>query len=190
MPPDRTPTLEERVEDILTVLDTVNTRQAAVFASHEMGFVAMLAAASHPDLISSLILFHCSPVWTPKDDMPWEIPEDVSRAVIRSMHQVTSADDWMRDYVRRNLPSARRDERIVSFLASLARMTTGPGAIISEIKSYNDLDLRSILPAISVPTLVLGRRDEKLWPIQSGRYIAEHVPGAHFVEFPGADTFV
>ena len=80
------------------------------------------------------------------------------------------------------------DKHYEEWFAKLERLSVSPGAAVALARQVlRQIDVRDILPAIRVPTLVLHRRDDRAVPIAEGRYVAEHVPGAKFVELPGAD---
>ena len=74
-------------------------------------------------------------------------------------------------------------------MATLFRLSAGPGAIVTEVRSWPDIDVRHLLPTIRVPTLVLHRTDDPVWNVQSSRYLADHIPGAELVELPGRDGY-
>ncbi len=84
-------------------------------------------------------------------------------------------------------PSLVGDERYEDWFAKLERLAVSPGAAVAMVRMLLEMDVRDILPAIGVPTLVLHKRDDKVVPIEEGRDLAEHVPGARFVELPGSD---
>lgn len=90
-------------------------------------------------------------------------------------------------YLENFAPSLVGDKHYEDWFAKLERLAVSPGAAVALVRMMWQMDVRDILPTIGVPTLVLHKRDDKVVPIEEGRYIAEHVPGAKFVELPGAD---
>jgi class 3 adenylate cyclase len=188
LPPGQSPDLDSQIEDLVAVTDATNANRSTLFAVEESGFVALAAAASHPDLFSRLVLFQCSPVWTRKDDMPWEESEERAVSTIRSLERSQSWDDWHRMFVRDQLPSLVGDEEALAWVASGSRSVMGPGGVLSEIRWMKDLDLRDRLGSITAPTLVLAR-PTSTWPIETSRYVAERIPNATLVEFPGEDIY-
>ncbi len=189
LPPGESPVMEILVDDLLAVIDAANLTRPVLLATEESGFMAIEAAATHPDLFSRLILFQCSPVWTAKDDMPWEGSEGTALSTIRSIRRSTSWDDWHRVLMRDQLPSIAGDDAELAWLASASRSNVAPGAVITELEWLKDQDLRQRLAEISMPTLVLHRPAVTVWPIESARYLAERIPDARLVELPGADVY-
>ena len=80
------------------------------------------------------------------------------------------------------LPSVRS----IRQLAMLERMSASPGMARAAIEAVFRIDVRPILPTITVPTLVIHARDEVV-PVQCGRYLADHIPGARLLEVEGRD---
>jgi class 3 adenylate cyclase len=85
------------------------------------------------------------------------------------------------------VPSRAGDPRFCRWLAKLQRTIASPGAMEAYLRALFEIDARPLLPLVQAPTLVLHRRDFQLLPIEHGRYLAEHIPGARLVELPGAD---
>jgi pimeloyl-ACP methyl ester carboxylesterase len=77
--------------------------------------------------------------------------------------------------------------RSTRLLGMLERMSASPGMARATLEAVFRIDVRPILPTIAVPTLVLHARDDPCGPVQSGRYLADHIPGARMVELEGAD---
>src|SRR5205085_2143976 len=84
-------------------------------------------------------------------------------------------------------PSQVDDPDVVAWYGRLERSGISPGMIASVAAMFYDTDIRAVLPAIQVPTLVMHRHGDRLVNVRSGRYLAEHIPGAKFVEIPGTD---
>ena len=90
-------------------------------------------------------------------------------------------------YLEEFAPSLVGDKRYEEWYAKLERLSVSPGAAVALVRMMIQMDVRDILPTIRVPTLVLHKRDDRCTPLAEGKYIADHVPGAKFVELPGAD---
>ena len=191
-PPGGAATLEELVGDMLAVLDTLNLNQSAILACNESGFQGLLAAALHPSRVRSLVLFHCSPAYTRKDDLPWEEGEDASRSTIESIRRATSWDQWTRQFVRDQLPSHADDEQAIGWFAAMQRLTEGPGSAITHVEALMSADVRDALSRIEARTLVLHRTDlgSGGWRIEASRYLAEHITGSTYIELPGSDQYI
>ena len=188
-PPGVEPVMEELVEDVLIVMDAANCARPTLIGMEESGFLAIETVATHPGLFSRLVLFQSSPVWSRKDDMPWEDTEEATLATIRSIERSASWDDWHRVFMRDQLPSIAGDAAELGWLANGSRANTPPGAVVSELRWLQQQDERHRLQDITVPTLLLHRPEAQTWSIESGRYMAERIPDATLVELPGADVY-
>lgn len=173
-PVTSTPTLEDRVADMLAVLDAAGSDQAVVMGFSEGGPVSALCAATHPDRVQGLILYG---TFINGTDLPAEITAILDRAI----------DDWGAGHVIDLLgPSLSRNEVIRRQIGSYERSAASPGMARALKDALEHIDVEAILPAIRVPTLVLHRRDEII-PVETARSAAELIPGARFVELEGAD---
>jgi class 3 adenylate cyclase len=187
LPPGQTSTLEEGVEDLRLIARAAQSSQAAVFGVQEGGFYALLAAATHPERFTKLVLFGAAHTWQRTDETPWgwsdEQFED-SEAAFSGPALSGVADG----YIRTALPSYAGDPVAVRRMVTLLALTESPGSGIAETRMLRQINLRDLLPTIVVPTLVLHRAEDPVEPIESGRYLAEHIPGATLVELPGRDA--
>lgn len=191
-PPGQTATLEELVDDMIAVLDTLNVGSAALLACNEGGYQGLLAAATFPSRVSSLVLFQCSPVWNMTEDLPWESTREAGRSIIESIRRATSWDEWSRQFVREAFPSHADDEEAIAWFAAMQRLTEGPGSAMTHVESMLEYDVRDALPKIVVRTLVMHRTDltSRGWHIETSRYLAERIAGAKMVELPGSDDYL
>jgi class 3 adenylate cyclase len=178
--------LEVLVDDALVVLDATVSQRAAIFAFEEGNFLAELLAAARPDRVSHIILLDPSPTWLRNEEIYWEWSErdwEAQIAGYRSWGELEAT----RKSVHGMIPSIAGDEREIRWLAKLARATQGPGAMIAETRKFAKTDVRRLLPAIHVPTLVLHRQGDPVHEERSARYVADHIEGARYVEIPGRD---
>jgi pimeloyl-ACP methyl ester carboxylesterase len=83
--------------------------------------------------------------------------------------------------------SRQDDTHYRQWFAKLERLSASPGAAVAIARMVMQMDVRDVLPTIRVPTLVLHKRDDQAVPFEEGKYIADHIPGAKFVELPGSD---
>ena len=178
--------LEVLVDDVLVVLDAIGSERAAVFAWEEGAFVAKLLAAARPDRVSRIILLDPSPSWLRNEEIYWEWSEKDWEAQVEEW-QSWGLLDATREYVHRTIPSIAEDEREIRWLARFRRATQGPGAMVAETRKFAQTDVRRVLPAIHVPTLVVHRPGDPIYPERSARYVADHIEGARYVEVPGRD---
>ena len=179
-----TPSLETRMDDVRAVMDAVGSERAALLGFSEGGPMTILFAATYPDRVWALILVGSYPrtLWAP--DYPWGIPEeqyawsdDDQRSWGTPEQSKRLADDLA--------PSASEESR--EALAVLIRQSVSPGAAAALSRMNGQIDVRHVLPAIRVPTLVINRTGDAARIVGGSRYLAEHIPGARHVEVPGLD---
>jgi class 3 adenylate cyclase len=182
-------TLEERADDIRAVMDAAGSERAVIMGVSEGGPMAVMFAASHPDRALGLILYgaHARGLWAP--DYPWQETEEEARRWLaeqeRSPAPITA--EWARTALGVLMPSLADDEEFVQWWASFLRMSISPGALLDLARMNMDMDVRAVLPAIRVPTLVVHRSGDRAVNVGEGRYLAAHIPGARYVELPGED---
>jgi len=182
--------LEDQVDDVLAVLDATGSHRPVLFGANDGGAIAMLFAAAHPDRTQALAVFSTRARFAVAPDYPWGgTPE-----WIESMTSGTVAA-WLDDFSRTEMnrlfnPAWDTDEGFRRFSTNLARYAASPGGVRDLLETYASIDLRAVLPAISAPTLVLGRADDPLNPTPHSTYIADRIPGAHYVELPGTEPFL
>ena len=186
VPNDRLPMLEERMDDLRVVMDAVGSQRAALFGYSEGGNLAALFAAMHPERTRALVLAHtfAKRVWSP--DYPWA-PRPEQRE--KEYEQVEREWGNLMDLAH-YAPSKVGDAAFAQRLATYFRRAASPGAAVALLRMNTQIDIRSILPTIRVPTLVLHRAGDQDVNVAEGRYIADRIPGARFVELPGDDHLV
>jgi pimeloyl-ACP methyl ester carboxylesterase len=183
VPPDRLPTLEQRMDDVRAVLDAVGSARAALFGPSEGGPMSALFAATYPRRTSALVLYGTFASTIRDAAYPWAMDPEERRKVIEAI-----PDHWGQGtYADLLAPSLTGDERFRSWWARLERLGASPGAAMALRRMNGQIDVRPTLPAIRVPTLVLHRTGDLDTSIEEGRYLAAHIPGARFVDLPGAD---
>jgi class 3 adenylate cyclase len=177
------PTLEERMDDLTAVLDAAGSRRAALLGFWEGGPMAILFAATFPDRTAALVLYGPPVTFRSDDDYPWRPGPDQSEESIRRL-----GERWGRETLLSWLaPNVAADARVHKLFAKLERNAASPGAAMALARMNREIDVRHVLPAISVPTLVLHRRDDAHISVEAGRYVAARIPGARFAELQGAD---
>jgi class 3 adenylate cyclase len=179
------PTLEERVEEMRAVLDAAGSERAALFGISEGGPMSALFAATYPDRISTLVIYGSFAKLAPAPDYFPELQEEYDARDLRAGVMV---DSWGEG---RGLdifaPSYAGSTAIRSAWALFERAASSPAMIRALVEASRQVDVRAVLPTIAVPTLVLHRTGDSVAPVQLGRYIADHIPGARYVEVPGND---
>jgi pimeloyl-ACP methyl ester carboxylesterase len=176
-----TPTLEERMDDVLAVLDAVGSRQASIFGVSEGGSLAALFAATHPARTASIILYGTLTYAQYQAGVGDGTGAAFTEAVSRGWGM---RSDWA---VQIWAPSMAGDEPFTQWLAKYARQSVSRGAILPLLSAFDAYDLVDVFPAVRVPTLVLHRRNDGLVPVSHGRHVASQIPDARFVELEGAD---
>jgi class 3 adenylate cyclase len=173
-------TLEERVGDVRAVMDAANSPSAIIYGWSEGGSMSVLFSATYPERTSSLVL--CGSYASMQAE-PWSIPRPVWEKVLQRIES-----DWGQGVlVPINAPSRREDAPFMEWFGRLERASASPGSIVALMRANYDIDVRHVLPAIQAPTLVLHRVGDRTVPIEAGRYLAQHIEGARFVELPGDD---
>jgi class 3 adenylate cyclase len=177
------PTLEEWTDDVRTVMDAAGSKRAALLGEGWGGQMAMLFAATYPERTSALILVNTSARHLRDVDYPWGLPADRVPRALQQYHELWGTGGTV-DFVA---PSAAHDERFRRSYARYERLALSPRAASTMLAAYLERDLRGVLPSIRVPTLVLHRAGNRVARVGHGRYLAEHIPGAKYVELPGED---
>jgi class 3 adenylate cyclase len=179
VPNDQLPTLEQRMDDVRAVMDAVGSERAAVFGVSEGGNMSILFAATYPHRTIALCTFGCfsKRIWSP--DYPWApTPEQ------RQLTYQTIERDWSHGF--KDLAPSLDPQRLAQHVTYYRRCAS-PGAALALMKMNTQIDVRDVLPTIRVPTLIMHRKDDLDVRVEEGRYLAEHIPGARFLELPGAD---
>jgi DNA-binding SARP family transcriptional activator/pimeloyl-ACP methyl ester carboxylesterase/class 3 adenylate cyclase/predicted ATPase len=183
--PSGLPDLETRMDDLRAVMDASGSERAFVFGYSEGGPLSILFAATYPERVRALILFGVYAKRShPDDDYPWAPTPEARAARIEELQKA-----WAYEHDMRNMcPNA--DDAMARWWGERCRAAASPGAVraLSEMNSL--IDVRHVLGAIHVPTLVVHRGTDFKIDVAEGRYIADRIPGAQFVELAGADHFV
>ena len=177
------PTLEQRIDDVRAVMDAVGSERAAFFGISEGGPISILFAATHPQRTSALILYgtYARRMWAP--DHPWGRTEAEMDAILERIDR-----DWGKDaLLDLSDPSIANNDEARRTFARYFRLAASPGAALTVLRLQTQIDVRHVLPAIHVPALVMHRSGDRVTRVEQGRYLAEHIPGAKFVELAGDD---
>lgn len=174
-------TLEVRMDDMRAVMDAAGSKRAAVIGVSEGGAMSALFAATYPERTSALVL--CGAFSYDDEGFTPEQFQEYTDQIRREW----GSEAYVRKTLPRYAPSVAEDERFIRWWARLSRLGLSPGSRLALTRMNEEIDIRPILPSIRVPTLVLHRTDDRLIPLWQGRYLAEHIPGAKWVELPGPD---
>jgi pimeloyl-ACP methyl ester carboxylesterase/class 3 adenylate cyclase len=177
---------EELMDDIRVVLDAVGSDRAALFGGAEGGPMCILFAATFPERTSALVLgaSYARRRWAP--DYPWGLDEEAQQRILDGYEE-----RWGRIGfgARAIAPTLADDERFQTWYAQAQRFSGTPASAREWFRITMDIDVRDVLPAIRVPTLVIHRSGDRVIPVESGRFLAKHIPDSKLVELPGQDHF-
>ena len=169
------PPLEERMDDIRAVMDAVGSEKAAILGFSEGGQLAMMFAATYPERTSSLILVGSGVSARRDDDYPWGRLAEDRQAELDSMEAGWGRVPWG---VEIYAPTLADDPAFRRWWTTFQRLAASPGAAVARVRMNGANDVRPILPAIRVPTLILHRRDDRATTVQASRYLASRIAGA------------
>jgi pimeloyl-ACP methyl ester carboxylesterase len=177
------PTLEQRMDDVRAVMDAVGCSRAALVGVSEGGPMSALFAATYPERTVALVMYGTYARRIRDTDYPWAPTGEEAAAVLAAYQQNWGTPFRLEVFA----PSVANDERWRQWWARHQRLAASPGAGVALARMNIEIDIREILPSISVPTLVLHRTDDRLAHIEGARYMAARIPGAKCVEQPGDD---
>jgi class 3 adenylate cyclase len=180
-------TLEQEARDALAVLDAVGSERAALLTYAVGGLVGAMLAADCPERIGALIMYAsvARTSWAP--DYDWAMTKEEREALTES--NVATWGETNSPAMSMWAPSMVEDRALATWFARMQRLAASPGEARIISKAMVDLDVRDVLPRIRVPTLVMHRPAELVWNVRHSLYLAEHIPGARYVELEGTDSF-
>lgn len=170
----------DRMDDIRAVMDAAGVDQAAIHGVSEGGPLALLFAATYPDRVSKLVVYgtFARMLWAP--DYPIGQPMEFFDKSLELLTRFWGTGHVMRYFIQ-NAP-----DEAIPLLARYERSSCTPLMVEEIMRANIEIDIRSVLSAISVPTLVVHTTGDPVIPIENGRYLAENIPGAQFLELDGA----
>jgi pimeloyl-ACP methyl ester carboxylesterase len=176
------PTLETRMDDVRAVMDAVGSRRAAFYGLSEGAAMAILFAATYPDRTAALVVRSAFPrrMWAP--DYPWGRTEEEYEQEVRRDLGIFGPRERAREAVR---ALGRFDDEETEDFLQLLRYGASPGTLEALHRMNREIDIRHVLPAVRVPTLVLHGSEDTLVPAEVARYTASRIPAARLVELPG-----
>lgn len=180
------PSLYERMDDVRAVLDAAGSRHAVVLGVSEGSAMSVLFASEHPERTAGLILFGGFPrmLAAPGYEIGMS-PAQYERFTEETVEAWGTGSALLRLFG----PSLGTSDAVRAIAARCERMSATPTTLRALWRMNASIDVRDILPSVLVPTLVLHRRDDRVVPIDAGRYLAAHIHGARLVELEGADHF-
>jgi pimeloyl-ACP methyl ester carboxylesterase len=177
------PALELQRDDVAAVMDAAGIIDAIVFGGARAATMAMLFAATHPERTRALVLYAPVAKTVSAPGFPYGKSAEEQRAFFeRFVREVGTG---------RNLalqaPSRAKDERFTAWWARFERLVASPSAYEELARIFTDVDVRDVLPAIHVPTLVIHRDGDAIVSAGQAAYVAEQIQGARLVELEGVD---
>ena len=174
------PTLEERMDDVRAVMDAVGSERAALIGASEGGQMTMLFAATYPERTAALVLFGTLAGARPAEGFPHG-----NESVITELYRILD-DGWGTGASAKVFAQSLQDHPgFRELLGRIERASGSPRTIRKIVDGLASSDVRAALPTISAPTLVVHATDDLAVPIDNGRWLADHIDGARFVEIPG-----
>lgn len=181
------PDLETRMDDIRAVMDAVGSKRAAIMGFSEGGPMTLLFAATYPERTAAAVLFGTGASYLRAEDYPWGLtPEQWAEDIRRTSARV-GTQEWLDERLEAFAPSMHGNDALERWWTRWVQTSASPGAVVALRRMNSEIDVRHILPAIRVSTLVLHRSGDETTLIDEGRYIAERTPGAELVELSGVD---
>jgi class 3 adenylate cyclase len=175
--------VEDWVGDVAAVMDAAGFGRATIVAQGHACQLALMAAATHPERISGLVLYNGFARLGRDDDYPAGMPERIHDLVLEQI-----ATTWGTGAFAYILgPSIAEQPGVVHWWARMERFAGTPRMAVSKARTIYELDLRKALPLVAAPTVVVHARDNEYVQVGHGRYLAEHIEGARLVELDSAD---
>jgi pimeloyl-ACP methyl ester carboxylesterase len=180
---DNLPTLEERMDDVRAVMDAVGSEKATLIGVSEGGPMCALFAATYPERTDALVMigsYACSR-WS--EDQPWARRPEAIEAMLREISKNWGGPVGLR--VR--APSRVNDAAFRDWWSRYLRASASPGAVTALTHMNSFIDVRHVLSAIRVPTLIVHAARDQTLEVAYGRYLAEHITDARYLELDSQD---
>lgn len=181
------PPQETMLRDLEMVLDEVGSAKATLFGLWDGCETSILFAATHPERVSSLILFTASAAQKPAEDYPWAWSDEYWEEWLASIRDGWGTRAWVVKNARWMGPGMLDSPDELERWIAYTRLAASPSSAEAVMRNSSDTDIRGILPFVRTPTLVLHRVGDQIEPIEAGRYVAARMPDARLVELPGDD---
>jgi class 3 adenylate cyclase/pimeloyl-ACP methyl ester carboxylesterase len=179
------PPIEEWMDDLRVVMDAVGSERAAVIASMAGGFMASVFAATHPDRTTALVFVDAFARITRTTDYPWGVGQDGLASQLRAIETGWGEGTMLGLFA----PELSDDVLLRASWGRYERNSVSPGTALAMVRMMAEIDIRPVLSAIRVPTLAIARERGAI-PPEHGRYLADHIPGAKYVQVPGRNNLI
>jgi class 3 adenylate cyclase len=174
-------------KDAISVMDAIGSEQATIFAPGFASMTGLILAADYPERVSNLVIINgaARTLRAPDYPMGFEIVEEDPYTTVAMEPDAVDQGFDMLGFIA---PSMVDDDAFRSWWDMAGNRAASPSMARAIILTVRHTDVRDTLTRITAPTLVVHRESCEFCPVDNGRYIAEHIVGAHFVELPGADA--
>ncbi len=183
VPLNELPTLEQRMDDVRAVMDAVGSERAALCGVSEGGPMCSLFAATYPEKTLALVMIGTYAKRIRDDEYPWAPTTEQRQHFFDEMREQWGGPVGLEE----RAPSVADDPEFREWWATYLRMGASPGAALALTQMNAEIDVRQVLPTVHVPTLVIHRTEDRCLKVEEGRYVADRIPGAKYVELPGQD---
>jgi class 3 adenylate cyclase len=180
VPSDQLPNLETRMDDLRAVMDGVGSERAVIYGASESGMLDLLFAATYPERTLALVIHGSYPSGRWEPEAPWGWREDE----LAERHAAIERSWGTEEFVKWEFPEMADDPQLLQWFTTYTRRGASPGAVIVADHMEYDTDVRDVLSAIHVPTLIMHRIEDDP---EANRYMAEQIPGAEYVALPGKE---
>lgn len=177
------PTLEVRMDDVRAVMDAVGSQRAAFYGLGEAAAMCLLFAATYPERTAAVVVRSAYPRRMWARDYPWGLTEQQYEQELARDLRIFGPRDEAVEAVS-VLGRFEGDE--LQAALNLFRFGSSPGAMQALHRMNREIDIRDILGAVRVPTLILRGSDDTFLPPEVARYLASKIPASRVVEIPGA----
>jgi class 3 adenylate cyclase len=179
------PFLESFADDIFAVVNATEAAQVTLIAGDTAGLVAIMFAATYPERVTNLVLVNSFPGLVPPEEYPVGLPPEEME-----QHQSEILRIFLKGDLSRVAPGLASSPGAAAQVVRFIRMSASPGSAYEARSQVIRIDVRKILSAVRVPTLVIHRADNQFYGVAHGRYLASHIPEAQYVELDGSDQLM
>ena len=176
------PTLEQRMDDVRAVMDAVGSQKAALLGISEGASMCALFAATYPERTAAFLSFGGFPRMVAAPDWPWGRSEEFMQIFYKAIYE-----GWGSQPVglEGRIPSRVNDQAFRQWWTRYLTRSATPRAAAALTRMNGHIDIRHVIPAIRVPALIMHRAGDKTVRLEAGRFLADNIPGAKFIEYPG-----
>jgi class 3 adenylate cyclase len=168
------------MDDVRAVMDAAGSESAVLWTGGTSTGIGVLFAATYPERCAGLILFDPRMRGTRSSDYPWAPTQETWREQLAAVRAGWGERDYLEHLASEWAPEVAEDDRFRSWFVTHMRRSLSPGAALTSFRTAMELDVRDVLAAVRVPTLVIPR---PALP-GPGHYTAERIRGSEVVELP------